>query len=190
MRAACERAFGSADLGLRSVAVVGLGHVGERLARGLAAAGAELTVADIDDSKRVVAKALGARWMQPDEALVAPRDVVAPCAVGGAIHERNVDELRCRVLCGAANNQLADETLAERLARRGILYAPDFIVNAGGLINVYRELRGYDADRATALVLGIERVMGDVFAHAEAAGTAPLTAARALAAQRLDAATR
>ena len=119
---------------------------------------------------------------------MAACEVVAPCAVGGAINSENVEELRCRVICGAANNQLAGEQLAERLARRGILYAPDFIVNAGGLINVYRELHGYDAERAKALVQGIERVMGEVFAHAETAGTTPLEAARELALKRLEAA--
>ena len=188
MRAACERAFGTRELAGRSVAVVGLGHVGEHLARGLAEAGAELTVADIDPAKRAIGEELGAEWLDSAAALVGARDVVAPCAVGGAIHVGNVGALRCRVLCGAANNQLADESLAELLARRGILFAPDFIANAGGLINVYRELRGYDAERATTLVLGIERVMGDVFQHAEEAGTTPLDAARALARLRLDAA--
>ena len=188
MRAACQRAFGTVDLAARTVAVVGLGHVGERLARGLAAAGAQLTVADIDPDKRAIADELGAEWLEPDTALVAACEVVAPCAVGGAVNAKNVEELRCRVICGAANNQLADERLAARLEERGILYAPDFIVNAGGLINVYRELHSYDSERAMALVLGIERVMGEVFAHAEAAGTTPLEAARELALRRLKAA--
>jgi leucine dehydrogenase len=188
MRAACRRAFGTSELAGRSVAVVGLGHVGARLARGLAAAGANLTLSDIDDEKRVIAGELGAEWLDPDEALVAARDVVAPCALGGAIHAGNAGALRCRVVCGAANNQLADESIADRLARSGIVYAPDFIVNAGGLINVYRELHGYDANRALDLVLRIERVMTDVFEHADEAGTTPLEAAHALAQRRLDAA--
>jgi leucine dehydrogenase len=188
MRAACHRTFGTVDLAGRTVAVVGLGHVGERLARGLAEAGAELTLADIDPAKRAVAEELGARWLDPDAALVAANEVVAPCAVGGAVNAGNVEELRCLVICGAANNQLADEGLAVRLEQRGILYAPDFIVNAGGLINVYRELHSYDSERAMALVLGIERVMGEVFAHAEAGGTTPLDAARELALRRLEAA--
>jgi leucine dehydrogenase len=188
MRAACTRAFGTSDLSRRSVAVVGLGHVGERLARGLAAAGAELALSDIDLDKRSIADELGADWLTPDAALVAARDVIAPCAVGGAINSGNVGALRCRVVCGAANNQLADESLAKRLDRRGIVYAPDFIANAGGLINVYRELHRYDANRALDLVLRIERVMTDVFDHADEAGTTALEAARALARRRLEAA--
>ena len=186
MRAACVRAFGTNDLAGRSVAVVGLGHVGERLARGLATAGARLTVADIDPAKRDVGDELDAEWLEPYAALVAPRDVVAPCAVGGVIHAGNLGALRCRVVCGAANNQLAEDGLADELVRRGIVYAPDFIANAGGLINVYRELHSYDAERAMALVLRIEAVMTDVFEHAAAAGVTPLEAARALATRRLD----
>jgi leucine dehydrogenase len=188
MRAACERAFGTGDLTGRSVAVIGLGHVGERLARGLADAGALLAVADIDPAKSALAEELGAAWLDQDDPYVAELDVVAPCAVGGAINAGNVGAFRCRVICGAANNQLAEEELAVSLAERGILFAPDFIANAGGLINVYRELHRYDAERTTALVLGIERVMGDILEHAEEAGTTPLAAARALALRRLESA--
>jgi leucine dehydrogenase len=188
MRAACRRAFGTRILEGRSVAVVGLGHVGARLARGLADAGAELTLSDIDEEKRELAEELGAQWLEPEAAIVSACDVVAPCAIGGAIHLENVRAIRCRVICGAANNQLADEELAERLAAQGVLFAPDFIANAGGLINVYRELHRYDAERSLSLTLGIESTMGDVLDHAEQSGTTPLAAARALARARLEAA--
>jgi leucine dehydrogenase len=187
MRAACARAFGSSDLGGRSVAVVGLGHVGARLARSLAVAGARLSVADINPAKRSLAVELDALWLEPDAAIVSPCDVIAPCAVGGAIHAGNVEALHCRVICGAANNQLAGDEIAEVLADSGIVFAPDFIANAGGLINVYRELHSYDAERARALVLGIEGVMGEVLDHAAAEGVTPLAAARALAERRLAA---
>jgi len=188
MRAACAHAFGSSALAGRSVVVIGLGHVGERLARGLTEVGADVTVSDIQSEKRALARELDARWLEPDAAIVAELDVVAPCAVGGAIHARNVDSLACRVVCGAANNQLADERLADRLHERGILFTPDFIVNAGGLINVYRELHGTDAAHATRLVLGIEDVVATIFAEATERGTTPLAAARAHASRRLDAA--
>ena len=186
MRAACTAAFGVSDLHGRVVTVAGLGHVGERLARGLAEDGASLILSDIDPAKAWLAEELDARWAEPDDALTIGCDVVAPCAVGGAIHAGNVEELRCRVICGAANNQLADESLAGRLAERGILYAPDFIANAGGLINVYRELHRSSAERATELALGIEATMARVFARAEVGGTTPLDAARELATERLD----
>jgi leucine dehydrogenase len=190
IRATCRRAFGSRLLAGRSVAVVGVGHVGARLARALAGYGVELTLADINPDARSVAEELGARWLDPERALVEECDVLAPCAVGGVLHPDNVDRLRCRVVCGAANNQLADDSLAERLAERGILYAPDFIVNAGGLISVYRELKDYDADHAYELALGIEETMGRILEEADARGITPLAAAHELARSRLDAAVR
>ena len=186
MRAACLYAFGTPSLAGRRVVVAGLGHVGERLARGLAEAGATLTASDVDLRKRPAAEALGARWIEPEWAPETECDIFAPCAVGGAVSTENVDRLQCRVICGAANNQLADEALAETLAARGILFAPDFIANAGGLINVYREVRAFSEERATELAMGIEGTMGRVLARAERAQTTPLEAARHLARERLD----
>ena len=185
MHAACAASFGTREFGGRTVVIAGLGHVGERLARGLAEAGAQLTVSDIDPAKRAVAEELGADWVDPAKAAVHECDVFSPCAVGGAIHAGNVEELRCRVVCGAANNQLADERLAERLAEWGILFAPDFIANAGGLINVYREVEDLSAERAAEMTLGIEQTMARIFARASSCGATPLDAARDLAAERL-----
>jgi leucine dehydrogenase len=185
MRAAAKAAFGFSDLGRRTVAVSGLGHVGERLARGLAAEGAQLLVSDIDPRRRVVAAELGARWCEHGEIMEADCDILAPCAVGGAIHAANVELLRCRVICGAANNQLADESLAARLAVQRVLFAPDFIANAGGLINVYRELHASSAEHARGLALGIENTMARVFARADREATTPLDAARSIARERL-----
>lgn len=185
MRAAARVALGSPILADRRVVIVGVGHVGERLARSLRARGARLVLTDISPHGREVAAELEAEWMEPEEALRARCDVLAPCAVGGAIHEGNVRELRCRVVCGAANNQLASPGLADVLARRGILYAPDFIVNAGGLISVYRELRGYDEWRARSLTLGIEELLLEVLAQARRRRITPLAAARELAEARL-----
>ncbi len=185
MRAAAESAFGTPDLAGRRVVIAGLGHVGENLARGLAEAGADLAVSDIDPRRRAVADAIGAEWLDPAVALEAECDIVSPCAVGGAIHGGNVERLRCQIVCGAANNQLADEALADVLAARRILYAPDFIANAGGLINVYREVHSYSAGRAHELALGIEQTMAGVFERAASSGTTPLGAARELAEERL-----
>lgn len=185
IRACCRHQFGSPDLAGRRVVVAGLGHVGSKLARLLAEAGAELIVSDIDPAKRGLAADLGARWVPPTDELLVECDVLAPCALGGAIDARNVADLRCAVVCGAANNQLADEGLAETLAERSVLYAPDFVVNAGGLINVYREIRGYDADRARALVRRIEQTIGLILSAASERGVTPLAAARELAEERL-----
>jgi leucine dehydrogenase len=190
MRACCARRFGAADLRGRSVAVVGLGHVGEPLARLLAHDGAELTVSDIDEERRAVARRLGARWAEPPEALRAEVDVLAPCAMGGVIDRRLASELRAKVVCGSANNQLADEELAEVLAARGVLYAPDFIVNSGGLINVALELSGYDRRLACRRTEAIEDVLERVFDRAERSSLTPLGAARELAQERIAAAAR
>jgi leucine dehydrogenase len=188
IRACCEHRYGSGNLAGRRVTVIGLGHVGSGLAERLAAGGAELWLSDIDPGKRELAERLRARWVHPADAVTAVCDVLAPCALGGAIHADNVAALRCQIVCGAANNVLADSSLAERLAERQILYAPDFIANAGGLINVYGELHGLDRQRLEPLVDGIGEALGRVFEMAEARSVTPLEAARALAEERLDAA--
>jgi leucine dehydrogenase len=185
MRACARHRLGSADLGGLHVCVIGLGHVGSQLARRLAADGALLTVTDVDPSKRDLARELGAAWTDPGDALLADCDVLAPCALGGAIDSEVVAGLRCAVVCGSANNVLADEALDGDLAARGILYAPDFIANAGGLINVYREIKGYDAERARKLVLGIEDTMERILSEAERSAATPLEAAYELARRRL-----
>lgn len=186
MRAACRAAFGTGELKGRTVAIAGLGHVGQHLARGLASAGARLVLTDIDPAKHALATELGAAWTDPDGVAESACDVFAPCAVGGSIHRDNVRLLRCRAICGAANNQLADDGLASELAARDIVYAPDFIVNAGGLINVYRELHSSSAERARELALGIEGTMDAVFERSRTMGSTPLEAARALARERLE----
>jgi leucine dehydrogenase len=188
IRACCKHRYGTDALAGRRVTVIGLGHVGSHLAERLARDGAELSVSDIDPEKRELAERLGARWLDPNEAPLADCDVLAPCALGGAIDGDNVERLRCEVVCGAANNVLTDRSLAGRLAERDVLYAPDFIANAGGLINVYGELHGLARHELDSLVDGIGEALGRVLAAAEARSVTPLEAARALAEERLDAA--
>jgi leucine dehydrogenase len=187
IRASCRHAFGSGSLGDRTICVVGLGHVGSRVARRLARGGARLLVSDIDRSKRQLAERLGARWIAPHRWLEAEADVLVPCALGGIFDEESVPRLRCRVIAGAANSQLASPAVAGRLAERGILWAPDFVVSAGGLINIAEELDGYDPAQARRRVAQIADTLRDVFAEADAAGTTPLAAATALAERRLAA---
>ena len=191
MRACCAARLDGPDLEGRTVAVVGCGRVGEQLARRLSALGVRLLLADIDERKRALAAELpNASWVDPAAALLADVDVLAPCALGGVVDEGNVDALRCRIVCGSANNQLAQDGLAERLARRDVLYAPDFIANAGGLMNVALELErdGYDPERARRRVAAIEEVMAGVLSRARERGTTPLAAAVELARGRLGAA--
>ena len=170
----------------RSVAVVGLGSVGLRLAKLLARRGAQLLVADIDERKRAEADKLGARWVPPDRALVADVDVLAPCALGGVLNEDTVPRLQAPVIAGAANNQLADDSIADRLAQRGILWAPDFVANAGGIINIAVEFEpgGYDPKVARRRVQGVGDTLRAIF-DAAAGGITPLTAAMELARRRL-----
>ena len=111
-----------------------------------------------------------------------------PCALGGVFDEDTVPGLRCRIIAGAANNQLAGDGIADMLAARGILWAPDFVVNAGGLINLAVELTGYDAGVARRRVRGIADTLGEIFDQAQAAGITPLAAAMERARQRLAAA--
>jgi leucine dehydrogenase len=188
MRACCAHRLGSAELAGLRVAVVGCGRVGERVARRLAAAGVDLVLADVDPAKRALADELGAQWLEPGAAPFVDVDVLAPCALGGLIDDAAVARLRCRIVCGAANNPLAHEGVADALAERDILYAPDFIVNAGGLINVWMELGDYDAEHALRRVREIEVSTARVLAVAAATGTTPLAAAKALADARLRAA--
>ena len=189
IRACSAERWGSRELTDRRIAVVGCGRVGEQLARRLAVAGAQLLLSDIDARKRALARELGADWAEPEEAVLVDVDVLAPCALGGVIDEASLPALRCAVVCGSANNQLADDRQADRLAARDILYAPDFIANAGGLMNVALELdgAGYDEARARARVTGIEAVMGRILDTARRRGMTPLAAALAVARERLEA---
>jgi leucine dehydrogenase len=185
IRACCERVFSSDSLEGRSVCVIGLGHVGSRVAKRCAKAGAKLQVSDIDSSKRRVAEQLGAQWVTTKQALETEAEVLAPCALGGVLDDDSVPRLRCRVIAGAANNQLASERIADLLVARGILWAPDFVVNAGGLINIAEELGEYDPATAHRRVRAIGDTLRRIFDEAEASGTTPLAAAMELASRRL-----
>jgi leucine dehydrogenase len=187
IRACCERVFASPSLRGRTICVIGLGHVGSRVAKRCARAGAELLLADVDEHKRVLADQLGGRWTAPGRALEADVDVLAPCALGGFLDDETVPRLHCPIIAGAANNQLADDRIADLLAARGILWAPDFVVNAGGLINIAEELGEYDPATARHRVRRISDTLRQIFDDAEAIGATPLTAAMELARRRLAA---
>lgn len=185
--ASCERAFGTPSLRGRTIVVTGLGHVGMRLAKGLLRAGAKVLATDIDRAKREAIVAAGGRWITPETALSRPADVFAPCALGGILTDETVGELQVPIVAGAANNQLADDTVAEELSGRGILWAPDFVANAGGIINISVELGrgGYDPRRAKERVRGIGDTLREIFDGAEKHRVTPLAAAMELARRRL-----
>ncbi|WP_406293202.1 hypothetical protein OG948_01765 [Embleya sp. NBC_00888] len=178
IEATARRAFATADLRGRRVCVVGLGQVGQRLARRLATAGAKLTVSDIDPAKQAIAGELGADWAEPGEALFVETDLLVPAALGGILTPHSVPWLRCAAVVGPANNQLSDDTVAEALAERGILWAPDFIANAGGVIyGVKVSLDGLSPEAARADVRRIGDRLASVFARAERDGVTPLAVA-------------
>jgi leucine dehydrogenase len=144
-------------------------------------------MADIDPERRALADELGADWVEPTTALRAEVDILAPCALGGVLDQTTIPHLSAPIVCGAANNQLAHDGLADDLAAHGILYAPDFVANAGGIINISVELTpgGYDPAEAASRVGAIEATMRALLGEADAAGTTPLAAAHTLARRRL-----
>jgi leucine dehydrogenase len=186
IRASCEVAFGEASLAGRSVCVLGLGHVGSRVARLCLRAGAAVTVSDLDLSLRASIVALGARWIDPRHAIRTRVDVLVPCALGGLLTERSVPTLRCRAVAGAANNQLQTDAVARLLARRQILWAPDFVANAGGLINIAAEIGGYDPVAARSRIRSIGDTLRRIYDHAAHDRITPLAAAMLLAEANLQ----
>ncbi len=153
MRAALRVAFGEESLEGRRIVVVGVGKVGGRVARACAEGGASVAVADVwqDGAERLAAE-IGADVLDVEGVYSEPCDVLSPNALGGVLNPDSIPDLRCRVVCGAANNQLLrDPDDAKLLAERGILYAPDYVVSAGGVINVAVELDGYSEERARTI---------------------------------------
>ena len=134
INAALEFNFGYAEVRGKCFAVQGLGHVGWRVATQLLQLGGRVIAADFDEDKNRQAQALGIEVVSVDEILMQSCDVLVPCALGGVIHEGIVQQLRCKIIAGSANNQLAHDDIAQQLSKQNILYAPDYIINAGGLI--------------------------------------------------------
>jgi leucine dehydrogenase len=189
LKAVAEHRWGDATLEGRHVAISGTGKVGSALAHHLAAAGCQLTLADVRaELVAALADELGARTVDPAVIHQVECDVLSPCALGATINERSIPELRCAAVCGCANNQLATEADGERLASAGVLYAPDYVVNAGGVINIADELRpdGYNRHRAWKQVETIHETVLRVFAVADEEGITPAAAADHLAERRLS----
>lgn len=182
IRASALARLGSDDLeGLR-IAVQGLGNVGYALAEQLAAAGAELLVSDLDPGRlQLAVDQLGAHPVASDALLTTPCDILAPCGLGGVLNAQSAPQLRCAVVAGAANNQLASPDIADLLEARGILYAPDYVINSGGLIHVALRHRGDDMPAITAHLARIGQRLTDIYAHAQADKRSPARVADALA---------
>jgi leucine dehydrogenase len=152
----------------------------------LAAEGAKVVVADVRDAAvEAMVAAHGATAVGVDEIHRVPCDILSPSALGATLNARTIPELRCAAVCGCANNQLAEPADAERLAAAGVLYAPDFVVNAGGVINIAEELRGYDRDRAYERIRGIGATTTLVLETAAQLGITTEAAAEHVAEERL-----
>ncbi len=187
--AALEAVDGRSAVDGRHVAVQGLGHVGCGLVELLVNAGATVTATDIHAAAGQAAAArLGARWVEPAAIYDVPCDVFAPCALGAILNDDTIPRLQCKVVAGSANNQLAEERHGAMLRQRGILYAPDFVINGGGVVNVADEFHpdGYHRDRAITRVRAIGDQLREVFQIADREGISTSDAANHLALQRLD----
>jgi len=189
MRAAAGHAWGSPSLRGRTVGVEGVGKVGHRLVDHLIEAGADVVVCDVSAAAVEAVRAAhpDVRAVDGIDALVAQElDILAPCALGGTLTEQVVDALTARIVCGAANNQLAHHGIEKLLADRGIIYAPDYVVNAGGVIQVADELAGFNFDRAYAATEQIFATTARVLAIADSDGVPPSVAADRLAERRMS----
>jgi leucine dehydrogenase len=189
---ACVKfALGRDSLDGIHVAVQGVGHVGYHLCRELHAQGAVLTVADVDPLKAERAqREFGASVAPLDDIFSVACDVFAPCALGSALNRDTVPRLRCRIVAGAANNQLSEPAMGVALMDRGILYAPDYAINAGGLVNVAQEIVGYDAEKARARTLKIYDTILEIAERAVRAMTPTDIIANKMVEERLSRAPR
>ncbi|MEX1079101.1 MAG: Glu/Leu/Phe/Val dehydrogenase dimerization domain-containing protein [Homoserinimonas sp.] len=187
--ATLDAIYGSRDITGRHIVISGLGQVGGRLASALAKAGARLSVTDVNLARKELADSLGATWVDVADAHQIEADIFVPCGLGGVLTSQVISELRVAGVCGAANNQLAQHDGAAALDRRGILWAPDFVANGGGVI--YLALASEpNADLAaiSARIDAIGETIATIFADARRQRITPLEAAERLAAARLDAA--
>ena len=186
MKAVAAELWGGPSLEGRHVVISGVGKVGFALGEYLHGAGARLTVSDVNDGAvRTAVERFGATAVDPAGAHAVECDVFSPCALGAVLNEHTIPQLRTAAVCGCANNQLATDEDGVRIADAGILYAPDYVVNAGGVINIAEEPKGYDHDRAWARIAEIEHTTRRVFEQAKADGVTPAEAADRIAEGRI-----
>ena len=169
MKACAKKVYGSDSLVNKKVSIQGLGHVGENLLQRLLKEGARVYVTDIDEEKiAAINSKFKVETVEPNDIYGLDVDIFSPCALGAIINNETIPQLKCDIIAGAANNQLADENIHGKvLMDKGILYAPDYAINAGGLINVYNEIDGYDRSRALRQAEGIYDILKDIFDRAD-----------------------
>ena len=186
MRAALAFLDGGSTLAGRRIAVQGAGHVGAHLVARLAEAGASVVVADVNPARaRAIADANGVEVVHADEIIAEECDVLAPCALGSVVTCETVTRLRCRAICGAANNQLGGDAVEDLLVEHGIVSVPDFVANAGGIINIAEEFTGYSRGRALERTERIGSTVAEVLELARAQGLPPGRVATRMARARI-----
>ena len=188
LMATLNKKYGDEEVGKYSYAVQGLGHVGMEFVKLLKERGAKLFVTDINQA--LVDKAVseyGAEAVGLDEIYDVPADVYSPCALGGTVNEQTLPRLKAKVICGAANNQLANNAIGDEVTKRGILYAPDYAVNAGGVMNVALELDGYNRERAMRMMRTIYHNLHRIYEISSRDGIPTYMAADRLAEERINA---
>ncbi len=187
MKACAKETWGEDSLEGRTVAVQGLGKVGAKLVRHLVEEGARVIGSDVNEENvRRVAEQYGIEVVSPEEIYDVEADVFSPNALGGVINPSTLGRLKCKIIAGAANNQLSDDSLADELRARGILYAPDYVINAGGLIQAADELDGYVKERAFKKAAGIYQRLARVFQLAEENDVSTVVAANLMAKERIE----
>lgn len=188
LKAAAQRAFGTDDLNGRSIAVQGVGHVGGYLCEHLARAGAKLTITDVNaETLSEVARATGAKVVAPNEIYGVAADIFSPNALGAIVNPETLPRLKAKVIAGGANNQLATPEMGDRLRERGIVYAPDYVINGGGIINVAAEISGaYDPAWVEAKLQRLIQTLADVLDQAQREGRSTNRVADEIARSRIS----
>jgi leucine dehydrogenase len=188
MKASAKEVFGTDNLAGKKVLVQGIGNVGMHLVEHLTKEGAKVYIYDITEERiKMAVDTYKAEFVAADKMFDLDIDIYAPCALGATVNDETLAKLKCKIICGAANNQLADEKKhGELVMNKGILYAPDFVVNAGGIINVYYELDGYNRERALAHAEKIYDTTWNIFQTAKAQNIPTFAAANKIAEQRIE----
>jgi leucine dehydrogenase len=187
IKACLNKKYGHTDLAKASYAVQGLGHVGFHVVKHLRDAGAKVFVTDMHKDRVEECVKLGAEAVSMDDIYKADAKVYVPCALGATVNEKTIPQFKFEIIAGAANNQLATNECGDVVHKKGILYAPDYAINAGGLMNVSIELQGYDRERANRMVTGIYDIMGNIFKVADRDGIPTYVSADRLADERIAA---
>jgi leucine dehydrogenase len=190
MKASAHEKWGDDSLKGKRIAVQGVGHVGENLVRYISEEGAKVFITDINKEQlEEVSKKFCAEIVSTEAIYDLDVDIYAPCALGATLNTDHIGRLKCAIVAGAANNQLADEIVhGKMITEKGILYAPDFLINAGGLINVYSEIKGYDRGASLEKAKNIYTTTLEIFRKAKTENMTTAAAARMIAEERLAAA--